>query len=229
MAGKPLGKVAMTATERQRKWRDKVRRRERLAGHHDRPSLRTPLLRENDRDFWPTPPCLAAALIEQVLPALPEAAIWEAAAGGGHLADPLRAAGRHVISDIERQRRDILQHDYLRGTPPAATKGAIMATNPPYVQIDEFLARTLSLLDSGHLSAAVLLERPDFAATIGRADMLNRAVLELTCCWRVRWIPGTATQPRWWAQWFAWQAGCDGPPVNRRLRQADLRGSAAKG
>ena len=27
MAGKPLGNVAMTATERQRKWRDKVRRR----------------------------------------------------------------------------------------------------------------------------------------------------------------------------------------------------------
>jgi len=47
MAGRPLGKVAMTATERQRKWREKVRRRERLSGHRDWPSLRTPQMRED--------------------------------------------------------------------------------------------------------------------------------------------------------------------------------------
>src|SRR6516165_12040451 len=93
MTGKPLGKIAMTATERQRKWRAKIRRRELLAGHRDHPSLRTSPLREDDRDFWPTPPCLTAALIEQVLPSLPAAPIWEAAAGDGYLVDALRAAG----------------------------------------------------------------------------------------------------------------------------------------
>ena len=225
MTGKPLGKIAMTATERQRKWRAKVRRRELLAGHRDHPSLRTPPLREDDRDFWPTPPCLIAVLIEQVLPRLPAAPIWEAAAGDGYLVDALRAAGRRVIaSDIERRRRDIGRHDYLRDAPPAATKGSIMATNPPFVQIDAFLVRTLALLDSGHLSAAVLLVRPDFAGTIGRAALFNRAVFEFTCCWRIRWIAGTTTQPRWWGQWFAWQAGGNGPPMNKRLRLADLRG-----
>jgi hypothetical protein len=61
MTGKPLGKSAMTATERQRKWRAKIRRRELLAGHRDHPSLRTPPLREDDRDFWPTPPYLGTS------------------------------------------------------------------------------------------------------------------------------------------------------------------------
>ena len=111
--------------------------------------------------------------------------------------------------------------------PPAATQGAIMATNPPFVQIDKFIARSLSLLDTGHLSVAVLLARPDFAGTQGRADVFNRVVREWTCCWRTVWIPGTKTGPRWWCEWFAWQAGYSGPPVNTRFRLADLRGDAA--
>jgi hypothetical protein len=57
MAGKPLGKVAMTATERQRKWRARVRRQQRLAGLRDRPSRRTPPEREDDLDFWSSLPC----------------------------------------------------------------------------------------------------------------------------------------------------------------------------
>src|SRR6516165_3963114 len=135
--------------------------------------------------------------------------------GGGRRLPGGRLAGR---------RRDIVRHDYLRDAPPAATTGSIMATNPPFVQLDAFLVRTLALLDSGHLSAAVLLVRPDFAGTIGRAAFFNRAAFEFTCCWRIRWIAGTTTQPRWWGQWFVWQAGRNGPPVNRRLRLADLRG-----
>ena len=91
-----------------------------------------------------------------------------------------------------------------------ATLGAIAVTNPPYARIDAFIARTIALLDSGHLSAAVLLVRPDFVGTDGRA------AYEWTCCWRPVWIPGTKTQPRWRCEWFAWLAGCSGPPMNRR-------------
>jgi hypothetical protein len=104
MAGKPIGKVAMTKTERQRKWRAKVRRKK-IWGRNRDPSARRPTPRRSDLDFWPTPPCLTAALIEVVLPLLPLGPIWEFAAGDGTLADALIAAGRQVFaSDVERQR-----------------------------------------------------------------------------------------------------------------------------
>lgn len=137
------------------------------------------------------------------------------------LVDDLAAAGRTVIaSDIDPQRSGIIRLDFLHDEPPATTRGSILATNPPFGQsglLDPFLARTMALLEAGWLSAAALLLRADATATIGRSDILNRAVAEWTCCWRQRWIPGTTGQPRWWFHWFAWLPGSSGPPVNHRL------------
>jgi hypothetical protein len=222
MAGKPLGKVAMTATERQRKWRDGVRRRK-LWTNPD-PTARRPQPRRKDLDFWPTPPALIAALIEHVLPMLPPALIcWECAAGDGALVDAMTGAGRTVIaSDVERQRRSFLQLDFLNDQPPAATRGAIAVTNPPFGGsglLDPFLDRALALLDSGHLAGAVLLQRADSGGTDCRVELFNRAAFEVTCCWRQRWIPGTKGQPRWWFSWFVWLADRSGPPVNHRIRR----------
>jgi hypothetical protein len=198
MVGKPIGERAMTATEYQRRWRAKVRRQKLLAGKRDKAVLRPPRGTEDagDQDLWSTPPCLVAALIEFILPTLPPGPIWEAAAGAGALVDPLRAAGRQVIAtDIEPQRRDIARHNYVRDPPPPETRGAIMITNPPFSKLDEFLAR-MALLDAGHLAGPVLLVRPDFAGTDGRAGILNCAVAEWECCWRPRWIPGSTGNPR---------------------------------
>jgi hypothetical protein len=139
MTGKPIGKAAMTATERQRRWRAKVRRQKLLAGKRDKPALRPPRNNDDVGDQDP-PSCLTAALTEFVLPTLPPGPIWEAAAGAGAIVDALRVAGRQVIaSDIERQRRDIAQLDYLLGSPPAGTRGATMITNPPFSKLDSFL------------------------------------------------------------------------------------------
>jgi hypothetical protein len=89
----------------------------------------------------------------------------------------------------------------------------------------EFVTSWRAAIDALATDAdAVLLVRPDFAGTDGRVDMFNRAALEFTCCWRPVWIPGTTTSGRWWAQWFAWLANREDPPVNRRLREAELRG-----
>ena len=226
MSGKPVGRVAMTPSERQRKWRAKLRR-QKIWGTNLDAAARRPTPRRSDLDYWPTPPDLAAALVQVVLPILPPGPIWEPAAGDGHLVDALAAAGREVIaSDIKRQRRDFLQLDYLRDPPPAETHGAIVCTNPPFGGSglgDPFIARTLELLNTGHLASAVLLQRADSGGAAGRAAAFNRAVLELTCCWRPVWIPGTAGGGRWWFSWFVWLAGHPGPPVNRRIRRADLR------
>jgi hypothetical protein len=224
MVGKPIGTVALTATERQRRWREKVRKAKLLAGKRDRAALRPPrIVDAGDQDLWSTPPELIAALLGFVLPVLPAGPIWEPAAGAGAIVDALRHAGRQVVaSDIARQRRDILQLDYLRDPPPPGTHGATTLTNPPFSKLDEFMARSLALIDAGQLAAAVLLVRSDFGGTDGRAEMFNRASAEWECCMRTRWIPGSTGNPRWWCHWVLWRAGCSGPPVHTRLRRKQL-------
>lgn len=191
MGRPPISKVAMTASERQARWRAKQRRRALLAGKRDKAALRAPRATSDvEQDLWSTPPCLIAALIHVVLPTLPPGPVWEPAAGAGALLDPLRAAGREVVaSDIEPQRRDIARLDYLQARPPP--RGAVMITNPPFSRLDAFLARTLALLDAGLLAGAALLVRDDFTGTDGRADALTRAIAEWECSWRARWIPGS--------------------------------------
>jgi hypothetical protein len=166
-------------------------------------------------------------LVQVVLPILPQGPIWEFAAGDGKLVDALTAAGREVIaSDVQRQRHSFLQHDFLADPPPPHTRGSIGITNPPFAGSglgDPFIRRTLELLDTGHLSAAVLLQRADHAGTDGRADAFNRAAYEYTCSWRARLLPGTKGNGRWWFTWFVWVAGQSGPPINRRIQRGDLR------
>ena len=72
----------------------------------------------------------------------------------------------------------------------------------------------------------MLLQRADATGTAGRADVLNRAAAEWTCCWRAVWIPGTKAGPRWWFVWVVWLPDCSGPPTNRRLRLAEVREKA---
>ena len=123
-------KTPMTATERQRKWRAKMRRQKIWGVNADR-AARRPAPHRDDIDLWPTPPCLTAALVEHVLPRRP-GLIWECAAGDGHLVDALRRDGRVVIaSDIVRQLDGFLQLDFINDPPPGRTRGALLVTNPP--------------------------------------------------------------------------------------------------
>jgi hypothetical protein len=165
--------------------------------------------------------------VQHVLPILPRGPVWECAAGDGALVDELTAAGRKVIaSDIQRQRPAFLQLDFLASMPPPETHSAVLITNPPFAGSglgDPFLRRTLALIDSGHLSAAVLLQRADHAGTDGRADAFNRAAYEFTCSWRARLLPGTKGNGRWWFTWFVWLPEQSGPPINRRIQRSDLR------
>jgi hypothetical protein len=226
MGRRSIHRKPLTATERQRRWRAKKRRRKIWYGTNSDPSARRPTPKRTDKDFWPTPPELQAALIRYVLPLLPEGPVWECAAGDGALADALIRAGREVIlSDIDPQRRGIMRLDFLKNDPPPATRGSILVTNPPFNIMDEFCKRALALLDAGHLRAVVLLYRADKANTQERTDVFNRANHELTVTARTKWIPrsdGSEESPRWWFTWVSWIAGKDGPPVNRRINRADI-------
>jgi hypothetical protein len=228
MAGKPLvGKVALTKNERQSRWRAKKRRDLIIRG--DRAGLKTPKARPEDNEFWPTPPCLRAALTHYVVPNLPAGRIiWECAAGDGTLGDAIAATGRQVfMSDIDPQRRGILRHD-VYDPPPPETVGSIAVTNLPWSEerLDPFIARMLGLLDEGHLRGVVLLLRADHVGGAqGRAPVFKRAAHLVTCCWRPIWIPGTKGNGRWWCLWVTWLADWQGPTNIRFLDPAELRGA----
>jgi hypothetical protein len=180
-------------------------------------------------DRWPTPNCLTAALIDHVLPLLPDGPVWECAAGDGRLADALHATGRHVIAtDIYPQHPDVMVRDFL--TTSAVPLGCPVATtNPPFRQLDRFIARGLSLMDSGQIAGLCLLLRCDSLTAAGRAEALNRAVGLLTCCWRPQWLPVARATGRWSFAWVWWVPDYAGPPRTRFLLPQHRRGDLLAG
>jgi hypothetical protein len=130
-------------------------------------------------------------LVQRVLPMLPpDAVIWEAAGGAGHLVDPLRQAGREVsASDLYPGHADIAIDDFLQGVRPDNTDGAVMITNPPNSQLTAFLMHGLALIDAGHLQGLALLTRLGADGTKGRGPGFNRAAYAWKTCWRPYWEP----------------------------------------
>jgi hypothetical protein len=184
--------------------------------YRDPASLRPQPARDG-HDFWATPRCLIDALTKTVLAELPTAAIWECAAGDGSLVRALRAAGHTVVaSDIEPRAAGIERRDFLSEEPPPGH--FIVATNPPFCAIDQFLARGLHLLDNGLIVGLVLLVRCDTLTAATRADAFNRATGILTCCWRPVWIEGSKGNGRWSNAWVWWLPDYPGPPAARWLR-----------
>jgi hypothetical protein len=158
---------------------------------------------------------------------LPKGPIWECAAGDGRLVKALRGAGYTVTaSDVEPHNESIERRDFLIEEPPEI--GFIAATNPPFNQLNRFLARGLHLLDRRGIAGLVLLMRWDALTAATRAEALNRAAGILTCCWRPIWIEGTKRNGRWANAWVWWLPDYLGPPVTRCLppkgkrRQASL-------
>jgi hypothetical protein len=158
-------------------------------------------------DFWPTPECLIAAASEYVLPSLPPSPIWECAAGDHRLA---RALGATIATDKFPQDGTVAL-DFLTDPPPAA--GLVAFTNPPYHSSAKFIQRGLQLLDTGALDGLVLLLRHDHFMAGGKVEALNRAILEVHCNWRPRWIPETVGNPRWAFAWVYWGEGKRQPPL----------------
>ncbi len=112
--------------------------------------------------------------------------------------------------------------------PPRRHPGARRHIRPAptarqFERLDPFIARGLSLMDSGHLRGLVLLLRIDHTGAGGRAAILNRAEAIWTCCWRPTWIPGTKGNGRWWCVWVLWLPGVNGATAIRFLEPAELR------
>jgi hypothetical protein len=193
------------------------------------PSAYRPQPARDGPDFWPTiDQGLQDMMTHCVLPEIPpELPIWEAAAGSGHLFDPLRRRRQVVIAtDLfpDPARPDIVRHDFLHGAPAPETKGAIMMTNPPNSQLTEFIVRALTLIDAGWPEGMAFLTRLGADRTKGRAAAFNRACLEWQTAWRPYWKPRRKgdKQPRWTAQWTLWRRGHPGPRLTVCLTHAEI-------
>jgi hypothetical protein len=174
-----------------------------------------PQPRRDGPDNWPTPPCLAGALVHHVLPLLPPGPIWECAVGDGALVRAMRAAGHTVAAtDISNGQ------DFLRSRPPPGCR--VLVTNAPFYQLDQFLRRSLTMVRTPciEIEAAVLLLRLDALAARVRASLLERAFAIHVCAWRPRWIAGSTTSPRWSFCWVTWLHSYAGPPKTRWVRQS---------
>lgn len=140
--------------------------------------------------------------------------IWEPAAGEGHLARALRAAGAKTVieSDIATG------HDFFK---LQAKSGAIEAiiTNPPYGEkgktLVAFIEHALRVLPDGWV---VILCPWGFSACEGNSDG-RRALLDhprryamTEPRFRPRWIEGTTEQPRHAFCWNIWAPTGLGPP-----------------
>jgi hypothetical protein len=189
----------------------------------DPASLR-PQPQRDGADFWPTPVCLTSALTVNVLPALSPCPLWEFAAGDGRVAQAMRAAGHTVLaSDIKPRGEGIERRDFLHDPPPQG--GTIATSNPPYRELDKFLARGLQLLDLRLIAGFVLLVRTDALTAASRADAFNRASALWMCCWRPVWVAGTTGNGRWSNAWVLWLPDHPGPPATHWILREQKQGA----
>jgi hypothetical protein len=131
---KPLGDVAMTATERQRRWRAGLKQKRQIQSRHTKA--------ERKLDAYFTCPEAVVSLLYLERKYLP-CTIWEPAAGDGAIVHLLRRAGCTVTaSDIKDYGLPgCLIADYF--TLPAPPGIAGIVTNPPYAAARRFAEKAL--------------------------------------------------------------------------------------
>jgi hypothetical protein len=139
MPRKPIGEVAMTATERQRRWRAKLSR----AAKAKRRVQRRHAYAEANGDAYFTCPEAVVYLLHLERQYLPHD-LLEPCAGAGAISTLLQKAGYVVTTfDIKDYGLPGCQiGDYFKLTTPPEIEGVV--TNPPYLKARRFLEKALA-------------------------------------------------------------------------------------
>jgi hypothetical protein len=232
MPRKPLGEVAMTATERQRRWRAKLSK----AAKAKRRAQRRHAYAEANSDAYFTCPEAVICLLHLERQYLPHV-ILEPCAGDGAISILLEKAGYDVTTfDIKDYGLPGCRlGDYFKLTPPPGIDGVV--ANPPYIKARQFLEKALA---DGHRYIALLV-RTNFLFEGGeRTALLDRqhpptriwtADLRLPMMHRAGWTGKRASSntPYSWAIWdrranarefprrFNWRQICALPEWEGRL------------
>jgi hypothetical protein len=167
-----------------------------------------------ERDHYPTP----AWVTEAILPHIPARVrtVWEPTCGGGHMVEVLRSAGYGITAtDIETG------VDFLACS--TADVDAIIC-NPPYKQAQEFIEHAIELMRPAGFVAMIL--RTDFDHAKCRRHLFQNApafAKKVALTERVRWFPGTKTQPSFNHSWFVWDHRHVGPATLAYASRGDSR------
>lgn len=104
-----------------------------------------------EHDYYATQPDCA----DDIIPYLTRNCVWEPASGEDHLANRLRGKGINVIStDLVKRLPETVQADFL--TMQEKIKQRDIVTNPPYKYAEEFIRKSLELVDDGACVAMFL-------------------------------------------------------------------------
>jgi hypothetical protein len=166
-------------------------------------------------DFYATDP-EAAELLLQIENF--EGDIWECAAGENHLADVFRQHGYEVrTSDLIARTEDVEVLDFLSCNKP--WHGNII-TNPPYKFAQEFVEKSMELMQDGKKLAMFL--KLTFLEGKRRREMFDRfppkkvwvSSSRITCAKNadfdsMKALGGSAAA----YAWFVWEKGYSGPTV----------------
>jgi hypothetical protein len=221
MPRKPLGEVAMTATERQRRWRAKLSK----AAKAKRRAQRRHAYAEKNEDAYFTCPEAVISLLHLERSYLPQT-LLEPCAGDGAISILLQRAGYDVTTS------DIRDHglpgcqigDYFKLAPPPGIEGVV--TNPPYNRAQRFLEKALA--DARYV--ALLLRSNFLLEGAGRTELLDRqhpptrvwtADLRLPMMHRKGWTGKRASSNTAYS-WVIWDERANAREFPRRFNWREI-------
>jgi hypothetical protein len=224
MPRKPIGEVAMTATERQRRWRARLSK----AAKARRRIQRWHAYAEKNEDAYFTCPEAVICLLHLERPYLPHD-LLEPCAGDGAISILLQRAGYDVTSF------DIRDHglpgcqlcDYFKLTPPPEVEGVV--TNPPYLKARQFLEKAIA---DGARYIALLVRTNFLFEGGGRTDLLDvrhpptrvwTADIRLPMMHRAGWTERRASSNTAYS-WAVWISG----PTRANSRAGSIGARSAR-
>jgi hypothetical protein len=175
-----------------------------------------------ERDFYPTPAWVTEALLDHLN--IEGKTIWEPAAGGGDMVQPLRRAGAAFVHATDIEERDYRLHgirDFTKRQAPDLRLEAII-TNPPFGKrgalAEAFIRAGLWHLEWGVRLLALLLPA-DFDSAASRQRLFGSPYFaaKIVLTRRIVWFErsdGVREAPKENHAWFIWRMPCPhGPPA----------------
>lgn len=164
------------------------------------------------------------------------AAVWEPAAGAGHMVDVLLDYSPVYATDLNEYPHfkgcsdySFEQHDFLKPEAFDAKLSELahggfplegIITNPPYQKgvCEAFVRQAVAYLDrpGSTIQVVAMLLRHEWDAAAGRADLFRNNIhftQKIVLTSRPRWIMNTEGSPRFSYAWYVWSRHHHGAPT----------------
>jgi hypothetical protein len=167
----------------------------------------------SERDYYATHPSAIKALIENV----DISDIWENACGELHLVKPLRKAGYTVYATdiVERKERIDAEIDFLTSD---KKWGGDILTNPPYKYAQEWVEKSMDVLENGRLLCMFL--KLTFLEGMKRRKMFEQFPPREVLVYSKRMPVARNGDKEMFNRssaacyaWFVWEKGFNGNPI----------------